>query len=832
MRGAVEESHTVIEGAPFQPTGAITLARGTVLAGRYEISRLLGRGGAGVVVQARDRVLGEDVAVKVLRPEHGLESRWIDRLAREVKLARQIRHGNVCRVFDFGQADGHAFLVMELATAGSLREELARDEAGERALADRLADARAVADGLAAVHAAGILHRDVTPQNVLRLADGRLVVSDFGLATDADPTASSIHGGTVAYMAPELARGEPAGVASDVWALGVIIHEIVFGCRPSWREGRFGSTMAAVSDAALEPAERRVAEICQRCTHERGRQRPTAAEVGSLVADAAALGARATPRRWRLPLVAVALAATVGVSSTRRLSRALTASAAPSLAIAIGGDAADWTSTDRVLATVEGRIHALTPVAGGARVRMTWGDARHTEDVDLATGARAPAVAPPAPDRSGPPVPSPDGAFVAVEGYAAGGRPFILLGGSSPSARLAPVTAAADPTLASEPRWLAGGRAFVYDADVRNVGVFSLDTDRATILPAFDARPSFTTFKAAVFDRVLVNRLVQDGTSQIGIFTWPAMELVSRFDLPAGAIEWQSRDGVRLFGVALEHGRGSGVIRVDLATREARRLGRIPGQHLGTLALVPGGLVFASWRFNGDLWIDDGESGRIVTHGLGGRELARDGDRVLVSVMREGQERVVELDAAGHERGPLTSGPRDSSPSILPGGRVWTYVRKAGDAPGFYRCAFGGACKRISEAIMPYATVSPDGRRVAYVDPAPQGPRARLVDLGGGRERDVGDASSYCRPVWSSARTLWISRRAAGTPEWVEVDVGAPDEKTPAASGPSVRPTGRTARGLRDCSDGLPDPSGPVRDGAKIVVDWRSELRVQPLAGI
>jgi hypothetical protein len=830
----VEESHTVIEGAPFQSTGAITLARGTVLAGRYEISRLLGRGGAGVVVQARDRVLGEDVAVKVLRPEHGFESRWIDRLAREVKLARQIRHGNVCRVFDFGQADGHAFLVMELATAGSLRDELARDEAVERALADRLADARAVADGLAAVHAAGILHRDVTPQNVLRMADGRLVVSDFGLATDADPTASSIHGGTVAYMAPELARGESAGVASDVWALGVIIHEIVFGRRPSWREGRFGPTMAAVSDAALEPAERRVAEICQRCTHERGRQRPTAAEVGALVAEAAALGARFIPRRWRLPLAVLALGLTAAAvaTSTRRLSRARAAPGGPSLDIAIGGDAADWTSTARVLATVDGRIHALTPVAGGARVRMTWGDAHHTEDVDLATGARSPAFTPLAPERAGPPVPSPDGAFIAVERYAAGGRPFIFLGGSSPSAHLAPVTAAADPTLASEPRWLAGGRAFVYDADVRNVGVFSLDTDRATILPAFDSRPSFTTFKAAVFDRVLVNRLVQDGTSQIGIFTWPAMELVSRFDLPAGAIEWQSRDGVRLFGVAYEHERGAGVIQLDLATREARRLGRIPGQHLGTLALVPGALAFASWRFSGDLWIDDGGSGRVVTHALRGRELARDGDRVLVSVMREGEERVVDLDAAGHERGPLTSGPRDSSPSILPGGRVWTYVRKAGDAPGFYRCAFGGACKRISDAIMPYATVSPDGRRVAYVDPAPQGPRARLVDLGGGRERDVGDASSYCRPVWSSGRTLWISRRAGGTPEWVEIDVGAPDEASPAAGELSVRPTGRTVRGQRDCSDGLPDPAGPVRDGAKIVVDWHSELRVQPLAGM
>jgi hypothetical protein len=827
----VEESHTLIEGSPLQPSGAITLARGTILAARYEIARLLGRGGAGVVVQARDRVIGEDVAVKVLRPEHGRESRWIERLAREVKLARQIRHANVCRVFDFGQADGHSFLVMELATSGSLRDQLARNAALDRRLEDRLADARAVADGLAAVHAAGILHRDVTPQNVLRMGDGRLVVSDFGLATDADPTATSIHGGTVAYMAPELARGEPASVASDVWALGVIIHEIVFGRRPSWREGRFGSTMATGADAALEPCERRVAEICQRCTHERGRHRPTASEIGELLASAAALGARTAPRRRRLRLLVLALAAVGIVSSTRHLSRARPAPAAPSLAIDITGQAADWTSSARVLAATPGRIHALTTHGDGERVRMTWGDARVTEDVDLASGARLPVGAPSGPERAAPPVLSPDGALVAVEGYAAGGRPFIFLGGSSPGAHLAPITAAADPTLASEPRWLAGSRAFVYDADVRNVGVFSLDTNRATILPAFDSGPSFTTFKAAVFDRILVNHFAQDGTSQIGIFTWPRMELVSRFDLLAGAFEWQSRDGNRLFALAYDRDGGAVVVSLVPQAREARRLGRIPGQHLGALALAPGALVFASWRFSGDVSIDDGGAARVVTRDLGARELARAGDRVLVSVWSGAEERIAELDARGRPHGFLTAGPRDGSPSILPGGKAWTYVRKAGDAPGFYLCAEAGACKRISQTIMPYATVSPDGRRVAYVDPAPSGPRARLVDLGGGPERDVGDASSYCRPVWSSARTLWISQRAAGTPEWVEIDVGEPDEGR-AASGPSVRPTGRTLRGLRDCSDGLPDPAGPTRDGAKIVVEWRSELRVQPLAGL
>jgi hypothetical protein len=829
----VEESHTVIEGAPSQSSGAIPLARGTVLAARYEITRLLGRGGAGVVVQARDRVLGEDVAVKVLRPEHGAEPRWIDRLAREVKLARQIRHTNVCRVFDFGQADGHAFLVMELATAGSLRDELARERWPERTLDERLSDARAVADGLAAVHDAGILHRDVTPQNVLRMADGRLVVSDFGLATDADPTASSIHGGTVAYMAPEIARGDRASEASDVWALGVIVHEIIFGRRPSWREGRRGSILAVAEDA-LAPTERRVVELCQRCTRERGRQRPTAAEVGTILSGAAAIPEPATQlrrRRWRV--LATAVVALAAAASVRQLSRARPslgappALGAPLLAIALQGEPASWAASSRVVTTVEGRIHAISPLPGGGRLRVTWGDARRTEDVDLATGARTPSLMPAAPDRPGAPALSPDGAAVAVEGYAAEGRPFVFLGLSSPGARLVPVTAAADPSLASQPRWLAAGRAFVYDADVRNVGVFSLDTNRATILPAFPAEPSFTTFKAAVADRILVARITDGGTSQIALFSWPAMEIVSRFDLPAFAVEWQSRDGNQLLGLAFEHGRGSEIVELDARAREARRLGLVANQHLAALALAGDALVFASFHYGGDVWVDDGAGGRLVTKDLGAKEMARAGGHVLASVERCGEFRIVELDDDGRERGVLSAGPRDEAPSILPDGRVWTYVRRAGAAPGFYRCRFGGACARISEAVMQYATVSPDGARVAYVDPQPQGCRARVVALAGGEARDVGDAGSYCRPVWSSARTLWISRRAGGTPEWVELDVGPAEPR--AASAPAIVPTGRTLRGGRDCSDGLPDPAGPTRDGAKIVVDWRSELRVQPI---
>lgn len=812
----MDETQTLIEGARASSALESDLARGTLFAGRYEIRRLLGRGGAGFVVQAHDRALDENVAIKMLRPEHGAERAWIERLAREVKLARQVRHPNVCRVFDFGQADGRAFLVMELAR-GSLREELLAG-APARSLEQRLVDARAVASGVAAVHAAGVVHRDVTPQNVLRMSDGRLVVSDFGLATDADPTMSSIHGGTVAYMAPELARGEHATFASDVWALGAILHEIVFGRRPLWRDGRFGPSLESVSTGGSR-VERRVVDICKRCMVEHGRRRPPADEVKRLVESAT------EDRPWARRGRGLTLAGTVGVAA---LAVGLAvkwapvapeqASGAPASELLIGfeGAAADWSRTSRILGTFDQRIEAVTALPGGEAVRVVWGEPRRAEDVALATGARTPAVLPPTPPGAGPVVTSPDGAALAFEGYEPGGRPFVFLSPARPDARPVPVAAAADPSLASEPRWLAGSRAFIFDADVRNVGVFSLDTNRATILPTVDARPAFTTFKAAVHDRVLVTRLSENLTSQIAILSWPAMAVVSRFDLAAFAVEWQSDDGRRLFGIAAERGDAYVVISLDTEKRRAWRLGGIPGQNLRTLARAGDQLVFSTFQFGGDVWVEDEHGGRVVARDVHAREIARGGGHILITVQQGGVMRILDLDPAGRGRGFLTSGPVDGAPSVLPGGKAWTYLRRGGDAPGFYRCEFGGGCKRLSPTIMHYATVSPDGTRVAYVDPAPQGTRARVVGIDGLGSRDVGDASSFCAPAWSSEHTLWVSRRTEGTPEWIEVDVTG-----------AARPTGRRLAGKRDCTDGTPDPASPLRDGARIIVSWRAELRAQ-----
>src|SRR6185295_169312 len=236
--------HTAVAGG-VRLREAISLAVGSVLADRYQLEAPIGDGGSGTVYRAWDRMLGELVAVKILHPQRAREKSWIRRLAREVKVARAIGHPNVCRVFELGHAGGHWFVTMELATGGSLRDLLRGDSAAAaaRPLAERLRDARELCAGLAAIHAVNIVHRDVTPQNVLRMADGRLVLTDFGLAIERDDQ-TTVHGGTPAYLPPEAARGERSDQRSDVFQLGMIMHEILTGVRPTWSAA--GARLAVV----------------------------------------------------------------------------------------------------------------------------------------------------------------------------------------------------------------------------------------------------------------------------------------------------------------------------------------------------------------------------------------------------------------------------------------------------------------------------------------------------------------------------------------------------------------------------------------------------------
>lgn len=208
---------------------------GSTFAGRYDVLSVLGRGGMGSVYQVLDRELDEEVALKVLTPEAFAEgTQAVQTLKQEIRLARKITHPNVVRTHDLGEADGFRFLTMEYAPGTTLRELL--DRRGAVALAPGLQIAKQLCRGLIAIHEAGIIHRDIKPQNIMVLPNGVVKVMDFGIARTADGTdPSTLDGQTVGtphYMSPEQAMGRDLDVRSDIYAVGVVLYELFTGQRP------------------------------------------------------------------------------------------------------------------------------------------------------------------------------------------------------------------------------------------------------------------------------------------------------------------------------------------------------------------------------------------------------------------------------------------------------------------------------------------------------------------------------------------------------------------------------------------------------------------------
>jgi predicted Ser/Thr protein kinase len=202
-------------------------APGSIIAGRYQLIALLGKGGMGEVYRAEDLTLEQQVALKFL-PGRADAAASLAQFHNELRIARQVSHKNVCRLYDIGEADGRRFLTMEYVDGEDLASLLRRIG---RIPQDKAIDiARQLCAGLAAAHERGILHRDLKPANIMLDGDGNVRITDFGLAAIAGD-ATAIHAGTPQYMAPEQLTGSPASTKSDVYALGLVLYEIFTGRR-------------------------------------------------------------------------------------------------------------------------------------------------------------------------------------------------------------------------------------------------------------------------------------------------------------------------------------------------------------------------------------------------------------------------------------------------------------------------------------------------------------------------------------------------------------------------------------------------------------------------
>jgi hypothetical protein len=224
--------------------------RPETIAGRYRVVRVAGRGGMGTVWLCHDEVLGREVAVKQVGVLPGESVPDLARAMREARSSAALNHPNVVSVFDTIEADDHIWLVMEHVAGSTLSALIAREGPLDPV---RVAGIGAqVADGLAAAHARGTVHRDVKPGNVLVGAGDVAKISDFGIARtdgDAQLTRSGLVTGTPLYFSPELARGADPSPASDVWALGATLYTAVEGHPPTADRGNAIATLAAIAES-------------------------------------------------------------------------------------------------------------------------------------------------------------------------------------------------------------------------------------------------------------------------------------------------------------------------------------------------------------------------------------------------------------------------------------------------------------------------------------------------------------------------------------------------------------------------------------------------------
>jgi tetratricopeptide (TPR) repeat protein len=291
------------------------LAAGTVVAGRYHILAVLGVGGMGVVYKARDERLAVDIALKILRPDIAAQTRLRERFRQELLLARQVTHRNVVRIHDLGEDGDLLFLTMDLVAGRSLREILEKE--GPLPAGRAVAVAGQLAEALAAAHAEGVVHRDLKPENVLVDGSGRAYITDFGVArsllaaglTHGLPAAALTWAGAVVgtpdYLSPEQARGEPVDGRSDLYALGIVLFEMLSGKLP-FAGGTFAELLAQrisgtardLRQAGVEvPA--RLRAIVRRCLERQpSRRYQSAGELASDLAGSIA-GSRSAPGSWQ-----------------------------------------------------------------------------------------------------------------------------------------------------------------------------------------------------------------------------------------------------------------------------------------------------------------------------------------------------------------------------------------------------------------------------------------------------------------------------------------------------------------------------------------------------
>jgi serine/threonine protein kinase/predicted Zn-dependent protease len=232
------------------------LATGSTFAGRYQVIEELGHGGMGKVYKVFDTDIKEKIALKLLRAEIALDKETVERFSNELKLARQISHRNVCRMFDLGKAEGTTFITMEFVAGEDLKKLIRKT--GQLRAGRAVTIARQISEGLAEAHRLGVIHRDLKPQNIMVDEDGNARIMDFGIARSLKAkgiTGAGVMIGTPEYMSPEQVEGNEVDRRSDIYSLGIILYEMVTGRVPFEGDTPFTIGVKHMSERPRDPRE-------------------------------------------------------------------------------------------------------------------------------------------------------------------------------------------------------------------------------------------------------------------------------------------------------------------------------------------------------------------------------------------------------------------------------------------------------------------------------------------------------------------------------------------------------------------------------------------------